>query len=134
PVSRGMWIAKKDVMDTTQSDLRYLDAERLDTSAGRLDDVLVVSPSHEKLGKLDGVVVDPCQRQVRYYVLERAGWFSSRHYLLPLGPARFLPDRRAVEVDLETDEIGNLEQVDPAALPRFSDEDLISAMFRPRAA
>jgi hypothetical protein len=121
-------------MDTAQSDLRYLDAERLDTSAGRLDDVLVVSPSHATLGKLDGVVVDPSRRQVRYYVFERAGWFSSRHYLLPLGPARLLPDQRAVEVDLESDEIGKLEQVDPAALPRFSDEDLVSTMFRPRAA
>ena len=89
---------------------------------------------HATLGKLDGVVVDPCRRQVRYYVLERAGWFSSRHYLLPLGTARLLPDRRAVEVDLETDEIGKLEQVDPSDLPKFSDEDLLSAMFRPRAA
>jgi hypothetical protein len=129
-----MWIANALAMDTARSDLRYLDAERLDTSEGRLDDVLVVSPSHATLGKLDGVVVDPCRRQVRYYVLERAGWFSSRHYLLPLGTARLLPDRRAVEVDLETDEIGKLEQVDPSDLPKFSDEDLVAAMFRPRAA
>jgi hypothetical protein len=121
-------------METTELDFRYIDAERLGTSAGRLDDVAVVSPSNAPLGKLDGVIVDPAERQVRYYVVASRGWLSSRHYLLPLRPARLIRDRRALEVDVEVDEIKKCEQVDPDALPQFSDEDLVTAIFRTQAA
>ena len=116
-------------MVTTHSDYRYIDAERLDSTAGRLEDVVVVSPSNDRLGKLDGVIVDPAHRQVRYYVVESQGWFWSRHYLLPLGPARLIRDRRALEVDVDADDITRLEQVDPNSLPPFSDEDLVTAIF-----
>ena len=112
-----------------RSAYRYIDAERLDSSAGRLEDVVVVSPNNDKLGKLDGVIVDPAHRQVRYYVVQSPGWFSSRHYLLPLGPARLIRNRHALEVDVDADAISSLEQVDPNSLPPFSDEDLVTAIF-----
>lgn len=124
-----MNIAETMGMTALDTDLRYIDAGQLDTPAGRLGHAALVSPSNEPLGKLDGIVIDPASRQVRYYVVESPGWFTSRHYLLPLTAARLDRDRNAVEVDVDADEITHLDQVEPDAFPRFSDDDLMTAMF-----
>jgi len=124
-----MKVAAEMGMNALNADLRYIDAARVDTPAGRLGHAPLVSPTKEPLGKLDGIVVDPVSRQVRYYVVESPGWFTSRHYLLPLTPARLDRDRNAVELDVDADEISHLDQVEPDAFPRFSDDDLMTAMF-----
>ena len=117
-------------MTSIEPRLRYLNADHVDTPAGRLDGTVLVSPRQARLGKLEGVLVDPERRQVRYYVLERKrGLFSSRHYLLPLTATRLDRDHRTLEVDVEDDEILQLPEVDPDDLPRFSDDDLLTALF-----
>jgi hypothetical protein len=100
-------------------------ADRVDTPAGRLNDTVVVNPSNTTLGKLTGIVVDPVGRQVCGYVIESRKWLSSRQYLVP-PPARFDWERHALEVDLEEAELDELE---PHTFQRFSDDDLIAALF-----
>jgi hypothetical protein len=121
-------------METTQSHLRYVAADRLDTSAGRLDDVVVVNAGKEPLGKLRGVVVDPAHLQVRFYVVACRGWFSTRHYLMPLRAARLTGDAHMLEVDVEADELKTFGEVNPSKLPAFSEDDLLTAMFHSHAA
>ena len=108
--------------------LKFLDADRVDTPAGRLDGAMVVSPTHATLGRLDGVLIDPRHRKVRYYVLD-AGGGSPRHLLLPLTATRLDRNHRTLEVDVEADEIDQLDEVDPTRLPRFGDDDLLTALF-----
>jgi len=74
-------------------------------------------------------VVDPARRQVRYYVVEAPGWFRRRHYLLPLMPARLDREHNALEVNLDSADISGLDEVEPEEFPRFSDDDLITALF-----
>jgi hypothetical protein len=125
-----MRLARKIGVTAIEPRLRYLDAHRVDTPAGRLDGAVLVSPGKAKLGTLEGVLVDPQQRQVRYYVVEsKHGFFSSRHYLLPLTATRLDRDHHTLEVDVEADEIQELPDVDPDDLPRFSDDDLLTALF-----
>ena len=121
-------------MNATQSHLRFVEAHQLDTSAGRLDNVVVIAPTQTPLGKLAGVVVDPINRQLRYYVIRVRSWLSTRHYLMPLGPARLTADAHAMEVDFDAEELKRFEQVDPDKVPAFSEDDLLTAMFRPHAA
>jgi hypothetical protein len=110
--------------------LRYLDANHVDTPAGRLDGAVLVSSANAPIGTLDGVLVDPQHRQVRYYVVERKrGLFGSRHYLVPLTATRLDRDHHTLEVDVEAGEIPQLAEVDPDDLPRFSDDDLLTALF-----
>lgn len=111
--------------------LKYVDAQHIDTPAGRLDGAVLVSPTQAQIGKLDGVLIDPLDRKVRYYVVE-SGRPSSRHYLLPLTATRLDRVRRALEVDVEADEIQRLDEVEPDRLPRFDDDDLMAALFRGR--
>jgi len=120
-------------MDAMDADLRYIHADHVDTPAGRLDHAVLVSPTNARLGKLEGIVIDPMSRKVRYYVVESRGWLFSRHYLLPLMPARLDRDSNTMEVDVEAGDLDRLDEVEPHAIPRFSDDDLLTAMFHSTA-
>lgn len=121
-------------MESTDCHLRYLDASHVQTPVGALGNVSLVSPTNDTVGKLDGVVIDPAERRVRYFVVESRHWFHSRRYLLPATPCHIEPSRKALVVDVEQDDIEQLPEVGSQPFPTFSDEDAISAMFAPRAA
>ena len=46
-------------MEQETSTLRYIAAEHVDTPAGRLDGTVLVNPSDEMVGRLDGIIIDP---------------------------------------------------------------------------
>ena len=92
---------------------------------------MVVSPADTILGKLTGALVDPLRRHVCFFVIESRSWFATHQYILPLGTARFDRERKALLVDVEAD---GLREVHADRFARFSDEDLIDAIFSPRAA
>ena len=48
----------------------------------------------------EGIIIDPTERHVRYYVVESHGWFKTHRYLLPQAPMRLDPDCKALHVDL----------------------------------
>jgi hypothetical protein len=118
-------------MDTQDSRLKFIEAQRIETPVGRLDGALVVSPTHATLGTLDGVLVDPRARRIEFYVVESAE--HSRHYLVPQMPARLDASHQALEVDLETDDLDQLDDVELGTFPRFSDDDLMNALFHAHA-
>lgn len=113
--------------------LRFIGADRVDTPAGRLNDFTVVSPTDRQLGKLDGVVVDPSQRQVRYYVVKAPGRLLSHHYLVPASPAHLEAERRTLQFDIEPSDLSALPKTDPDSFSKFSAEDAVEAMFVKRA-
>ena len=129
----GRWagtpLANESCAMEHDSHLRYLDAKSVDTPAGRLGHAPLFSPTNETIGRLDGILFDPLARQVRYYVVASTSWLSPRHYLLPLTTARLDRDRHGVEVDVDADDLSRLQQVEPRALPRYSDDDLVAALF-----
>ena len=90
----------------TESDraLRYLDGTAIECPAGKLEGLSLVSKDDEALGLINGVLIDPQTRQVRYYV---------------------------VELPFESIE---RQRFDARAVPRFSDDDLLTAMFSSRVA
>ena len=115
-------------MDRIDPDLRYIGAGNLTTPFGPLDGARMIGAADYTLGRLDGVLVDPRERQVRYFVVER-GWLPRRHYLLSAEAARVEREEKALRVDVDQDELNHLPQIHPNALPAFSDDDLIGAMF-----
>src|SRR5215204_2297185 len=126
----GTPIAALVYMKARESHLRFIEAQRLRTTSGRLDVAVVVSPTNATLGTFDGVLVDPGARRVEFYVIESPE--GSRHYLVPQMPARLDASHQALEVDLEADELDQLDDMEPGRFPRFSDEDLMSALFHAR--
>ena len=119
------------VMDANATNLRYLKADQLRTAAGGLDGAPIMSPAHMTLGTLAGALVDPVGRRVCYLVIESGRWPMKHRYALPLSTTRVDPDRQALLVDAEAD---NLQEVWTKRFAAFSEDDLIAAIFSPCAA
>ena len=111
-----------------ESRLRFIEARRIETPAGHLAGAQVVNRTNETLGTLNGVLVDPGARRVAFYVVESAA--RSRHVLVPQAPARLDASHEALEVCLDSDDLDQFDEVEPARLPRFSDDDLLTALFQ----
>jgi hypothetical protein len=114
--------------------LRYIGAQAVQCQAGTLDGLSLYTQDEETLGTIDGVLIDPTKRQIRYYVVDGSRLFSRRRYLVPAdAPTVVLPEDKAVRMDISADSIER-QRFDERSVPRFSDEDLITAMFAPRTA
>jgi len=116
--------------DITADDrLSYLDAECVRGPSRTYRDFSVWNDEDGDLGRLDGIVVDAEARQVRYLVVAAGGTFSRRRYLLPFSPTRVDANRHALCVDAHKTDLVRCAKFEPGAFHRFSDVDLINALF-----
>jgi sporulation protein YlmC with PRC-barrel domain len=116
------------------SQLSYLDASHVTSPAGVLSELDVLSAEGRRLGNIEGVVIDAAARRVRYLSVRSAGWFSHRRYLVQADQlGQIEGERKALRLRLD---LGNeaVHDLDAAALRKFSDDDLLTAIFAPRAA
>jgi sporulation protein YlmC with PRC-barrel domain len=72
-------------MDHPRPNLRYVDAKELDDTATKLRGLEVDSASGEKLGKLEGFIIDATSGRPYHVVVGSSGWFKHKHFLLPIG-------------------------------------------------
>jgi hypothetical protein len=123
-----------EVNTDTEQSLRYLDGTAVECPGGKLEGLSLVSKDDEALGVINGVLIDPNTRQVRYYVIEPGRFFNRRRYLVSADmPAVVVPENRALRVELPSDLIER-HRFDSRSVPRFSDDDLLAAMFAGRVA
>lgn len=113
------------------SALRYLDATDVHGPAGALGHVAVRGGDDHKLGELDGVLIDPAERRVRFLVIESRGWLGATRYLLPADElARICDDGRSLSMDVASRDLAACPIFERGSVPSFSDDDLIDALFR----
>jgi hypothetical protein len=116
----------------TQFHLCYLGAGQVTGPCGGLQGVKLATDKDEALGTLDGVVIDPAERRIRYFVVQRQGWFRSRRVLLPADrPTQIADDRRTLRLPVDPEELSHCEEFDGRSIPPFSDEHLLTALFHP---
>jgi hypothetical protein len=106
------------------SRLRYLDADDVVDSTVGFGDLDVRAPDGDKLGDLDGFIVDPTSGRVNYAVVDSGGWFTSRRFLLPIGHAQLDRDRRALNVDVTRDAIRRYPEFDEERFRAFSEDEM----------
>ena len=107
--------------------LRYLDATHVEHRSGNCAGVRICTADDEPLGALDGVLLEPATRRVRYFVVERPALLTARRYLLDANtPATLDTADRMLRVDAHEDD---LERFDARSVMPFSDADLLAAMF-----
>jgi hypothetical protein len=123
-----------DAREEAHQRLRYLDASRVETPEGTLDDLALRGPSNERIGRLDGVIVDPLERRVRYFVVDSGAWLKTRRYLLPVGVAQVEHEHKILRVETDSDTLRQCEAFQSDAYPRFSDHDLVTALMSTHAA
>ena len=117
-------------MDVTIPRLCYLDASRVMGPAGLLASVDVRTRHDQPLGSIGGVLIDPAEHKLRYFVIESPGLVSQRRYLLPIeAAATMAPEGRSLRLDMETDDFTALEEFDDATVREFTEEDAIAPTF-----
>jgi hypothetical protein len=106
--------------------LRYLDAGDLDDDNVEFNGMLVESPTGEKLGKIDGFIVDSESARPYYVVIDAGGWFKSKHFLLPVGHARLNADtdEDSMVADLSRNQIDRFPGFDTDEFQKMSPEDI----------
>jgi sporulation protein YlmC with PRC-barrel domain len=125
---------RNDVQIPVTSELSYLDASKVSSPAGVLSELDVLSAEGRRLGSIEGVVIDAAARHVRYLSVRSSGWFGRRRYLVHADQlGQIEGERKALRLraDLRNEAVHGF---DFAALRKFSDDDLLAAMFSPRAA
>jgi len=116
--------------DAGASRLRFLDNTQLESPL--VEPLDVRTQAGTKIGTFDGVIVDPAQRRVRYLVVDRGRVFHKR-CLIPMPPARVDAEHHALQIDVDDANPQEWERFDPVSFPKFSDDDLITAIFAPHA-
>jgi sporulation protein YlmC with PRC-barrel domain len=123
-----------DAQNPDTSELSYLDASKVTSPAGVLSELDVLSAEGRRLGSIEGVVIDAAARQVRYLSVRISSWFGRRRYLVQADQlGQIESDRKALRLraDLRDEVVRGL---DALTLRKFSDDDVLAAMFSPRAA
>src|SRR5437867_490407 len=126
-MKRNEELMAEQLSDATR--LCYLNADRVEGPVTNLGGLEVRGRQNHKLGRLDGIIIAPAERQVRYLVVDATKLFRHQRYLLPLTPTQIDPDGRALHVDLDAHELAGVEKFDGRAFPSFSDEDFMTALF-----
>jgi hypothetical protein len=104
--------------------LRYLDAGDVDDSVVDFDGLDVHGPTGDKLGDVDGFVLDMTSNRALYIVVDSGGWFSSRRLLVPIGHAALDRDARALRLDVTKDALQRYPEFREERFREFSDQDL----------
>jgi hypothetical protein len=111
-------------MDHPRPWLRYVDADDLDRSVIDFNKLVVESTSADKLGTVDGFIVDESTGRPYYVAVDAGGWFKSKLFLLPIGHAGFDPGRKRLVADLTKQHVERFPGFDRDAFEKLSDDEL----------
>jgi hypothetical protein len=84
----------------------------------------VRNDSGDKLGSVDGLIVDAQSGRTYYAVVDAGGWFKTKHFLMPIGQFRLDDDRDALVVNLAKDQIERFPGFDKDAFDTLSDAEI----------
>lgn len=115
------------------SRLRYLNATRIEGPLPTFDHLDVRSNEGRMVGRLDGIIIDPAERRVRYLVVDDSRLLHRHRYLLPLLRTRVDQEQPALCVDVDSRDLDRCEDFDPASFPGLSDADLNGGDLREAA-
>lgn len=111
-------------MDHPRPWLRYVDASDLDSSSDNFDGMNVQGPAGDKLGDVDGFIVDRDSGRPYYVAVDAGGWFKSKLFLLPIGHVAFDGGRRRLVSDVPRERVERYPGFDRDEFETLSDDDL----------
>jgi hypothetical protein len=71
-------------MDHPRPWMKFVDVKDLDAEA-KFGDMDVLSSDGEKLGRLDGFIIDETSARPYHVVVSAGHWFTHKHFLVPIG-------------------------------------------------
>jgi hypothetical protein len=115
---------KGGIVDHPLPWLRYIDADDVDDQTIDFDGLKVRNPQMEKLGEVDGFIVDSDNGRPYYVVVDAGGWFKSKHFLLPIGEVRLDDDKDALVTNLSKERVHRFPGFDKDEFAKLSEEDM----------
>jgi hypothetical protein len=106
------------------SRLQYVDADEVGSEVVDFDGLKVRRPDGEKLGEVDGFIVDRDAQRAYYVVVDSGGWFRSQQFLVPIGHARIDDDGDALVLDVTRESINRYPEFDRDSFERFDADEL----------
>lgn len=110
-------------MDHTRPELKYVDAGDLKGTAAKLNGVPVIGADGEKLGTVDGFIIDVRANRPRHVVVS-AGWFLHKHFLVPIGHIQTNPDDTEITTDVAKSDIEDSPGFDKDEFQKLAAEDV----------
>jgi hypothetical protein len=116
--------------EDASTSLRYLPAGSAAIAGSPCKDITIRGASGHAVGRLQGFIVDPIARRLRYFVV-RTGGLLSKTRLLPIATAGVDLGERTIDLldDAENDNERLTQSFRPDLFPRFSDDDLLATVF-----
>jgi len=111
-------------MDHPRPNLRYVSADDLDTSAIKFNGLEVDNRNGEKLGKLEGFIIDVLNGRPYHVVVGSGGWFKHKHFLLPVGHVALSPNNDKIIATVPRERVERYPGFDKDEFEKLSDDDL----------
>ncbi len=111
-------------MDHPRPWLRYVDADDLDDSTIDFDGMNVEGTTGEKLGDVDGFIIDVSSARPYYVVVDGGGWFKSKFFLLPVGHVGLDGTNRKLVADVGKDRVERYPGFDRGEFEKLTDDEL----------
>ena len=113
-------------MDHPRPWLRYVEADDLECRAGdfKLDGMEVDGADGQKLGKVNGFIVDSATGRPYYVAVDAGGWFKSKLFLVPIGHVAMNRGEKRLMAELTRDRVHNFPGFDPDEFQKLSETDL----------
>ena len=110
-------------MDHPRPGLRYVDASDLDDSKIAFKKLDVQGSDGEKLGTVEGFILDRNSARPYYVVVNAGGWFRSKHVLVPIGYIGFAAGNTLM-ADLTRDRVNKFPGFDNGEFKTLSEQEL----------
>ena len=104
--------------------LRYVKAADLHDKTIAFDQFEVKNVAGDKLGDVNGFVIDGTTGDPYYLVVDSRGWFKTKHYLVPIAHANLDPARSGIVADLTREQVKNFPGFHLDTFEEWSDEAL----------
>jgi len=108
--------------------LSYLEASKVTSPAGVLSELDILSVEGSRLGSIEGVVIDAAARHVRYLLVRATGWLGRRYLVTADQLGQIESERKAIRLTGELRDEAE-HGLDATSLRKFSDDDVLAAMF-----
>jgi hypothetical protein len=110
-------------MDHPRPSLKYVDANDLSDSGLKLNGLEVDGVDGEKLGKVEGFIIDSTAGRPYHIVVGAGHWFTHKHLLLPVGHAMLNGDGTRLIADLTQERVKRFPGFDKSKFEKLTDED-----------
>jgi sporulation protein YlmC with PRC-barrel domain len=111
-------------MDHPRPWLRYVDADDLDDKTFDFADAEVVDPAGEKLGSVDGFIIDVNTGRPYHVVVEAGHWFKHKHFLIPIGRIGLDPGEKRLTAEVPKERVERFPGFSRGEFEKLSDEEM----------